>query len=102
MSDFVDFEMPDGTVASIPVAELRARGWVRGEDLVGVAELADLFSVGKSTISGWSARRAANRMPEPVAVLAPGPVYDGHAIIGWWKSWRPRKGRRAGSLPAGV
>jgi hypothetical protein len=102
MSDLVDFEVEDGQVVYVPRDAVLTAGFIHASDLVGVSELAALFGVGKSTISGWGSRRASNGMPEPVAELATGPVFDGAAVVRWWKGWKPRKGRRAGSLPDGV
>jgi hypothetical protein len=102
MTDPVDLETTDGTVVYVTRHELADRGFVRTEDLMSGTDLAELFDVGRSTIGGWVARRESNKMPGPVATLATGPVYDGYLIIQWWKRWRPRKGRKAGSLPEGV
>jgi hypothetical protein len=51
--------------------------------LGGVAEVADLFGVPRTTASMWANRRAQTGFPEPVQVLAMGPVYDMDAVRLW-------------------
>jgi hypothetical protein len=68
-------------------------------DLVGVMELAQHFSVGRTTISNWAKRRDRIGMPEPVLVLGCGPVYSLKAVVKWWKSWKPVDAAKAGTLP---
>lgn len=84
----------------IRLAELHALGFFHKDDLAGVSELGAKFGLGKTTIVGWARRRASNKMPEPVTELLAGPIYSRHQVESWWKAWRPRKGRRAGSLDA--
>jgi hypothetical protein len=56
---------------------------VNPDDLVGVAEIARLKGVGRTTVTQWAARRHRNGFPEPVARLAMGPVYDRREIEAW-------------------
>lgn len=53
--------------------------------LVGVAEIADVLGVPRSTVSMWDARRKTNGFPEPVAELRMGPVYDLDAVTEWYE-----------------
>lgn len=78
---------------------IREMGLVPAGDLMSTGDVAEYFGVGVTTASGWAARAEGNGMPEPVARLASGPVWDGGALAEWWKRWRPRKGNKAGSLP---
>ena len=48
----------------------------RGSTLVGIKELADLFAVGRTTISNWYQRQNQDGFPNPVVDLAMGPVWD--------------------------
>jgi hypothetical protein len=73
--------------------------WVAADDMVGVMELADFFSVGRTNISMWAARRHSNGMPLPIAQLAATPVYSRSEVVAWWKEWTPVKGAKAGKLP---
>jgi hypothetical protein len=68
-------------------------------NLVGVAEIARYFSVGKSTVSNWAARRRTNGMPLPVADPDCGTIYDISQIIVWWANWEPIRGTKVGCLP---
>lgn len=52
-------------------------------DLVGVAEIADRLGVPRTTVSMWAARRAASGFPQPLEVLAMGPVYSMLAVRDW-------------------
>jgi len=67
--------------------------------LAGVAELARLFLVGRSTVTQWAARRDRNGFPEPVAVLAMGPVFDLDEVVEWYVGYEPDKGGRPGRMP---
>jgi hypothetical protein len=67
--------------------------------LVGIAELAGVFSVGRTTISNWYTRKATNGFPEPLADLAMGPVWDQDEVIEWWKKYKPlRNMKKVGTL----
>lgn len=68
-------------------------------DVVGIMELAEFFSVGRSTISNWAAHRAQNGMPEPLFVLGCGPGYSMEAVKRWWIDWKPTNARKSGELP---
>ena len=59
-------------------------------DLVGVAEIAALLNVPRTTVSMWDARRSSNGFPKPVTELAMGPVYD-YAEVKAWHSARMRE-----------
>jgi chromosome partitioning protein len=48
------------------------------DDLVGLAEVADMASVSRTVVSNWRARD--HRFPAPVADLRSGPVFDRNAI----------------------
>ncbi len=49
----------------------------------GVAEIAAMLGVPRSTVSMWDSRRGTNGYPEPVARLTMGPVYDLAAVRAW-------------------
>lgn len=67
--------------------------------LVGVAEVADLFKVGRTTVSNWYERRARNNFPETVARLASGPIWDRDVVVAWYIAYVPNKGGRPGRMP---
>jgi predicted DNA-binding transcriptional regulator AlpA len=68
--------------------------------LVGIAELATLFGVGRTTISNWYARQNTNAFPNPVVDLAMGPVWDQADVVAWWKGYTPlRNMAKVGTLP---
>ena len=48
------------------------------EELVGLAEVAELAGMSRSVVSNWRARDL--RFPKPVADLRSGPVFDREAI----------------------
>lgn len=74
---------------------------VQGRHLAGVAELSAAFGVGRTTISNWHGRSAGNGFPDPVAVLAAGPVWDINDVITWHSLYVPGKGgKKAGTTPA--
>jgi hypothetical protein len=56
---------------------------IEADDLVGVAEIARLKKVGRTTVTQWAARRHRNGFPKPVKALAMGPVYDRREIEAW-------------------
>jgi len=65
-----------------------------------VAELADLLSVRRTTISQWHSRQLQNDFPSPITDLAMGPVWDQDEVIEWYRNYRPlRNMRKVGSLP---
>jgi predicted DNA-binding protein YlxM (UPF0122 family) len=51
------------------------------QDLLGAAELAEVLSVSKQTISNRLAR--GNLIPEPTTRLALGPVWTKQAVLDW-------------------
>jgi len=68
--------------------------------LAGVAELAGLLSVRRTTISQWHSRKLQNAFPDPLADLAAGPVWDQAEVIDWYRNYTPlRNMRKVGSLP---
>jgi hypothetical protein len=67
--------------------------------LAGVAELARLFMVGRTTVTQWAARADRNGFPDPVARLAMGPVFDLDEVLDWYTHYEPDKGGRPGRMP---
>lgn len=68
--------------------------------LAGVAELSELLTVRRTTISQWHSRQSTNKFPSPVADLAMGPVWDQDAVVDWYKGYKPlRNMRKVGTLP---
>lgn len=53
-------------------------------ELGGVAEIAEEFGIGRSRVSMWSSRRESSGFPEPLAILAAGPVFDMAAVRAWY------------------
>jgi hypothetical protein len=72
------------------------------ENLAGVAELGELFGVGRTTVSNWYDRRDRNGFPEIVLRLASGPIWNVDDVVKWYASYAPSKGHRAGALPTQV
>ncbi len=72
---------------------------VRPSDLVGVAEIAARFELGRTTVSNWHRRSAQTGFPTAVAVLEAGPVFDWVAVLDWWVNWVPERGRKVGTDP---
>lgn len=69
-------------------------------NLVGIAELADLFQVGRTTISNWYARQMTNGFPDPLKRLQMGPVWDFSDVVEWWKGYKPKRNMiKVGTLP---
>lgn len=62
---------------------------VAGDDLVGIAEIAEMARVGPGAVANWRTRRRG--FPEPVAELRAGPVFSRVAVRRWLK--RQRKGK---------
>lgn len=59
--------------------------------LAGVAELSRVLGVGRTTVTQWAARRSASRFPEPVHVLAMGPLYDVDEVTRWYAGYRSQR-----------
>jgi hypothetical protein len=86
-------------VNTVESAFTRTR-WVAADDAVGIMELADFFSIGRSTVTNWAAQRNSNGMPSPIKKLGAGPVYSLREIVEWWMNWKPIKGAKVGTLPS--
>lgn len=56
--------------------------------VVGVAELAKLFGVNRSTVNKWEFRRRKTGFPLPVKRLQMGSVYDQDEVIAWYVRWK--------------
>jgi predicted DNA-binding transcriptional regulator AlpA len=85
---------------AVHMAEINDKA-VQGRHLAGVAELSGLFGVGRTTISNWHARSGTNGFPDPVAILAAGPVWDANDVITWHALYTPQRStRKAGTTPA--
>jgi hypothetical protein len=73
---------------------------VEAERLAGIAELAVFLDVRPTTVSTWYQRQERTGFPEPVAILAMGPVWDRDQVVEWWRNWKPlRNMPKVGSLP---
>lgn len=48
--------------------------------LLGLAEVADLYSISKNSANAWTRR---HDFPAPIARLAMGPVWDRDAVVAW-------------------
>lgn len=68
-------------------------------NLAGVAELAQLFDVGRTTVCNWYDRRQRNGFPEVTLRLASGPIWEIEGAVSWYASYVPSKGGRPGRLP---
>jgi hypothetical protein len=68
--------------------------------IAGVAEIARLFNVNKSTASMWYTRRDRNGHPEAIAYLSCGALFDINEVVQWYGNYHPLKGGRPGTLPA--
>lgn len=62
-------------------------------NLVGTAELAHLFRVARTTVSGWFKERDTTHFPETVARVASGPLWDIEEVVAWYPTYNPRNGR---------
>ena len=64
----------------------RRASWrtVAGNDLAGIAELAEMCGESPSTICNWAKRYAS--FPAPLAVLAAGRIYS-RAEVRKWLGW---------------
>jgi hypothetical protein len=84
-----------GDVAAIEVATTEEFDRRLGEpsfpELVGVAEIAQMFGVNRARAS---ALQRINSFPLPVAVLACGPVWRKGDISGFAETWDRRSGRK--------
>jgi transcriptional regulator with XRE-family HTH domain len=68
--------------------------------LAGVAELAGLLGVRRTTISQWHSRQNQNDFPSPIAELAMGPVWDQDQVVNWYRDYTPlRNMHKVGHLP---
>lgn len=54
---------------------------VAADDLIGVAEIAEIASVSAAAVANWRAR--SRTFPEPVAVLRAGPVFNRRQVRRW-------------------
>ena len=54
---------------------------VRVSDLAGIAEIAARFGVTRQAVCNWVVRH--RHFPQPVVILASGPVYDMKEIVRW-------------------
>lgn len=59
--------------------------------LVGVAEIADVLGVPRTTVSMWASRRAASGFPAPIETLAMGPVYSMSSVREWYDARKASK-----------
>lgn len=91
-------DLPDVAVALLNdlTTALVTNVWVNAKNLMGVKELSELFSVNRTTITGWAARQSS--FPLPVVYLGGGPVWDAIDVIKWWTEWKTIKGEKAGTL----
>ena len=69
------------------------------EFIVGVAEIADLLKIGRTTVSNWDDRRERNGFPERLKTLAAGPLYDVREVVAWYADYEPSRGGRPGLVP---
>ena len=59
-------------------------------EYMGISEIVDFIGVSYGKLSMWKSR-GLNNMPEPIASLAMGPVYDKANIVAW-KAWLKKEG----------
>lgn len=52
--------------------------------LGGITELSKELGVPPTTLSMWDHRRATTKMPEPLARLTCGPVWDVDEVVAWY------------------
>jgi len=68
------------------------------DDLAGVGELAAFFGVSRATPVNWAARY--DDFPEPLKVMAAGPLYSRVQVVAWtrrkWPGGLPVRGRARG------
>jgi chromosome partitioning protein len=55
-------------------------------DLLGIAEIADLAKVSKQAVTNWRSRYS--NFPQPVQNLQSGPVWDREKVETWIKSFK--------------
>src|SRR5437667_5789487 len=56
------------------------------EDLVGIAEIADMAGVSKQAVNNWRVRY--DHFPSPKQNLQSGPVWDRETVTAWVKSFQ--------------
>ena len=56
------------------------------KEFVGIAEISERTGMSRPALTNASRRRASSGFPEPVAVLAMGPVYDWSEVKAWHES----------------
>lgn len=56
--------------------------------LGGISEIASRLEVARSTVAGWVKRAEKIGMPDPITVLAAGPVYDLTVLEAWYRGWK--------------
>lgn len=71
---------PDFTGGADPGVLLRAAGYVRVEDIAGIAEVADALRVATNTAANRRMRDPT--WPAPIAELASGRIYDLSTVPG--------------------
>lgn len=60
--------------------------WVRSENVYGTTEVAHLLNVGVAAVSMWTRRKP--EMPDPLRMLASGPVWDVTDVLAWYRRWK--------------
>lgn len=60
-------------------------------ELGSVAEISAETGQARTTVSMWDTRRESSGMPEPLARLACGPIFDMNAVRTWYAGKRKRK-----------
>jgi hypothetical protein len=73
------------------VTQFRPRERWPLDDLAGVAEIAEALGVGKAAVANWAVRYST--FPQPLVVLAGGPVYSLAQVVAW-DSQRPKHPKR--------
>ncbi len=53
------------------------------QELIGIAEIAELAQVGASAVSNWRTRSITDPFPKPLAKLRSGPVFDKAEVVAW-------------------
>jgi len=61
------------------------------DNLVGIAEVADLAGIAKQAVSNWRLRH--DHFPRPLQNLRSGPVWDRQQISNWMKGCRGEETR---------
>jgi hypothetical protein len=70
-----------GALRTETLAVIGADGVPRPVEPMGVRELAEVHRVTRTAICNWKRRHPD--FPQPLFVLASGPVYDGYAVRDW-------------------